>query len=144
MPYLVIAIDITKGRLQSTAYHDSELSSILQQTHSAMVMRALPQELYDTDRTVVGEVRYQEEAPWPGLARRLDPNSITPAPAPAVPPAGTTKDALEAKLRRATDKRGKGKPAPSKGRKRKKLSYPPAVRYPDKARSDGRSRRKPR
>lgn len=63
MPFLVISIDVTKGRLVAGEHHDAELSAILQQTHSAMVMRALPQELYDTEGTPVGEVRYQEGPP---------------------------------------------------------------------------------
>lgn len=63
MPYLVIVIDVTKGRLTETEHHDSELSAIFQQSHSACVMRALPQELYDTEATPVGEVRFQEGPP---------------------------------------------------------------------------------
>ena len=63
MPYLVISLDVTRGRLRDAEHHDAELSAILQQAHSAMVMRAVPQELFDTERTIVGEVRYQERPP---------------------------------------------------------------------------------
>lgn len=60
MPHLVVRIDITKGRLVEAAHHDAELAAILQQAHSAMVMRALPQELYDTKGLTVGQVYYTE------------------------------------------------------------------------------------
>lgn len=121
MPFLIIAIDITKGRLVDAETHDAELSAILQQTHSAMVMRALPQALFDTERTIVGEVRYQERAPFTFYTEERDE--------PPPPPIGGKRNTLAPKKGDLKGHEIKGQPAAGSTASRR-LSYPPAVSYP--------------
>lgn len=111
MPFLIIAIDITRGLLRAAETHDAELSAILQQAHSAMVMRALPQALYDTNATTVGEVRYQERAPF----HFVEPPADDPARPAAADRAGPKGHGSQSRTRTKT--------ADSRG-------YPPAVAYP--------------